>query len=148
MARKRVHEIAKARGLTSKEVLAALHAAGIEAKAAASSVDEEVAAEALQAANGGGASSEASQPTPTEATPQAAPDTQTQATQAPQATPSQGSGDSGSAGDGPAPRPVRPVDGAQAAAQPGPKKRRRGVIDSQASRGWERRRHQALDAAG
>jgi translation initiation factor IF-2 len=134
LARKRVHEIAKARGLTSKEVLAALHAAGIEAKAAASSVDEEVAAEALQAANGGGASSEASQPTPTEATPQAAPDTQTQATQAPQATPSQGSGDSGSAGDGPAPRPVRPVDGPQAAAKPGQKKRRRVVIDSQASR--------------
>ena len=37
MARKRVHEIAKEQGLTSKEVLAKLKAAGIEAKAAASS---------------------------------------------------------------------------------------------------------------
>ena len=55
MARKRVHEIAKARGLTSKEVLAALNAAGIEAKAAASSVEEADAARALEAANGGGA---------------------------------------------------------------------------------------------
>ena len=40
MAKKRVHEIAKAKGLTSKEVLAALKAAGIEAKAAQSSVEE------------------------------------------------------------------------------------------------------------
>ena len=37
--RKRVHEIAKAQGLTSKELLAALNSAGIEAKAAASSVE-------------------------------------------------------------------------------------------------------------
>ena len=36
MAKKRVHEIAKAQGVTSKELLAALNAAGIEAKAAAS----------------------------------------------------------------------------------------------------------------
>src|ERR687897_482573 len=50
MARKRVHEIAKAQGVTSKEVLAALNAAGVEAKAAASSVEEDVALKALQAA--------------------------------------------------------------------------------------------------
>jgi hypothetical protein len=54
VARKRVHEIAKAQGLTSKEVLAALAAAGIEAKAAASSVEEADALKALKAANGGG----------------------------------------------------------------------------------------------
>ena len=36
----KVHEIAKANGTTSKELLAALKAAGIEAKAAASSVEE------------------------------------------------------------------------------------------------------------
>ena len=46
MAKKRVHEIAKAQGLESKEVLAALKSAGIEAKAAASSVEE---ADALDA---------------------------------------------------------------------------------------------------
>jgi translation initiation factor IF-2 len=49
---KRVHEIAKERGLTAKEVLAQLKAAGIEVKAASSSVDEEVAKRVL--ANGGG----------------------------------------------------------------------------------------------
>ena len=40
MTRKRVHEIAKEQGLSSKELLARLHAAGVEAKAAASSVEE------------------------------------------------------------------------------------------------------------
>ncbi len=48
--KKRVHEIAKQEGLTSKEVLAALNAAGIQAKAAASSVEEEEALSALAAA--------------------------------------------------------------------------------------------------
>ncbi len=40
MAKKRVHEIAKERGIPSKEVLAKLQAAGFNVKAAASSVDE------------------------------------------------------------------------------------------------------------
>jgi translation initiation factor IF-2 len=44
---KRVHEIAKERGLPAKEVLAKLKAAGIEVKAASSSVDEAVALRAL-----------------------------------------------------------------------------------------------------
>ena len=48
--KKRVHEIAKQEGLSSKEVLAALKAAGIEAKVAASSVEEEEALKALAAA--------------------------------------------------------------------------------------------------
>ena len=47
MAKKRVHEIAKAQGLSSKELLAALKKAGIEAKAAASSVEEADALKAL-----------------------------------------------------------------------------------------------------
>ena len=54
MAKKRVHEIAKAQGLESKEVLAALKSAGIEAKAAASSVEEADALKAIQAAKGNG----------------------------------------------------------------------------------------------
>jgi translation initiation factor IF-2 len=54
VAKKRVHEIAKAKGVSSKELLAALKAAGIEAKAAASSVEESEALKALAAANGGG----------------------------------------------------------------------------------------------
>ena len=49
MAKKRVHEIAKAQGLSSKELLAALKSAGVEAKAAASSVEE---ADALKAISG------------------------------------------------------------------------------------------------
>ena len=43
MSKKRVHEIAKEHGLSSKELLEKLKAAGIEAKAAASSVEEDAA---------------------------------------------------------------------------------------------------------
>src|SRR6185312_7519399 len=51
MTNKRVHEIAKERGLAPKEVLARLKAAGVDVKAASSSVDEAVASRVL--ANGG-----------------------------------------------------------------------------------------------
>ena len=44
---KRVHEIAKERGLPAKEVLEKLRAAGINVKAVSSSVDEAAAAKAL-----------------------------------------------------------------------------------------------------
>ena len=44
---KRVHQIAKERGLTAKEVLERLRAAGLEVKAASSSVDEDVATKLL-----------------------------------------------------------------------------------------------------
>jgi translation initiation factor IF-2 len=47
MSKKRVHEIAKEQGLSSKELLEKLHAAGVEAKAAASSVEEALALKAL-----------------------------------------------------------------------------------------------------
>ncbi len=50
MSKKRVHEIAKSAGVTSKELLAALNAAGIEAKAAASSVEVADAEKALAVA--------------------------------------------------------------------------------------------------
>jgi translation initiation factor IF-2 len=52
MSKKRVHELAKEHGLSSKELLDKLKAAGIDAKAAASSVDE---AAALKAIAGAGA---------------------------------------------------------------------------------------------
>src|SRR3954471_20223501 len=52
MAKKRVHEIAKSQGMTSKEVLAKLQAAGLEVKAAASSVEESDALKALGGGNG------------------------------------------------------------------------------------------------
>jgi translation initiation factor IF-2 len=73
MSKKRVHEIAKEQGLSSKELLEKLHAAGIEAKAAASSVEEAQALKAL----GGGATAAASTtngtapPSPAPATPKA-----------------------------------------------------------------------------
>jgi translation initiation factor IF-2 len=51
MSNKRVHEIAKERGLPTKDVLARLKAAGVDVKASSSSVDEEVASRVL--ANGG-----------------------------------------------------------------------------------------------
>ena len=53
---KRVHQIAKERGLASKDVLARLRAAGIDVKAASSNVDEDVALKIL----GNGAGSAAS----------------------------------------------------------------------------------------
>ena len=121
MARKRVHEIAKAQGVTSKEVLAALSAAGIEAKVAASSVEEADALQALKAANGSPAA---------DAKPAAA-KARAESKPAPAATAP------GEAAAQPAaeakPKPVRPVQpaGGDGAAQ---KKRRRVVIDSQASR--------------
>jgi translation initiation factor IF-2 len=58
MTKKRVHEIAKEQGLSSKELLEKLQAAGVEAKAAASSVEETVALQAL-GANGNGAPAKA-----------------------------------------------------------------------------------------
>jgi translation initiation factor IF-2 len=50
--KKRVHQIAKERGLTAKEVLTRLQAAGFEVTAASSSVDEDAATRAL--GNGAG----------------------------------------------------------------------------------------------
>ena len=60
MAKKRVHEIAKERGISSKEVIAVLQSAGLDVKAAASSVDENDIARAFnpsapEASNGAGA---------------------------------------------------------------------------------------------
>src|SRR5919107_1043906 len=52
MAKKRVHEIARERGMSSKDVIATLQKAGLDVKAAASSVDENDVARAF---NGGGA---------------------------------------------------------------------------------------------
>jgi translation initiation factor IF-2 len=56
MAKKRVHEIAKERGLESKEVLALLQKAGMEVTTASSSVDEAEAAKAF--GNGASATKE------------------------------------------------------------------------------------------
>src|SRR5881227_1266558 len=51
MAKKRVHEIAKERGISSKEVIAVLQKAGLDVKASASSVEENDIAMAFNGGN-------------------------------------------------------------------------------------------------
>jgi len=116
MAKKRVHEIAKEKGISSKEVLAILQKAGLEVKAAASSVDE---ADVERAFAGDG-----------KAATEAAPPTQKDDGESP-----------GAAEDTPqsrrAPARSRPTRGGRAGEQvPGGEggRRRRVVIDSQAAR--------------
>jgi translation initiation factor IF-2 len=116
VAKKRVHEIAKAQGLTSKELLAKLKAAGVEAKAAQSSVEESDALAALKG-SGDGATATATKAAP-------------KAPAAEKAAPKSDGGPKAkakpAAGDGAS---------ASAPAKKGPaKKRRRVVIDSQAAR--------------
>src|SRR3954449_7961443 len=117
MAKKRVHEIAKAQGLTSKDVLAALKAAGVEAKAAQSSVEESDALAALKGSGDGASAGGAA----------------TKTKSAPATKKASGKAEA----DGAAKAQAKPAgDGASAAgAKKGPaKRRRRVVIDSQAAR--------------
>ena len=131
MAKKRVHEIAKAQGLTSKELLAALEAAGIEAKAAQSSVEESDALAALKNSGDGAKSSGEG----------AAAATATKTKKAPakasseKAAPPKAAAPKAPAPQGNAEAPAKPASGDGAAAKKGPgKRRRRVVIDSQAAR--------------
>ncbi len=64
MSKKRVHEIAKEHGLSSKELLEKLKAAGVEAKVAASSVEEAAALKALGVAGAGAPASSNGAPSP------------------------------------------------------------------------------------
>ena len=150
MAKKRVYEIAKERGVSSKELLAALQTAGVDVKAAASTVDE---ADVTRALSGNGAKSSGdapvSQPSPPEPSPpkKAAPPAERPQPQAKSSSgqqpgrpqgggggqqgqrPSQGGG--GRRSDGGPPR--RAMAGREST--PGTTgRRRRVVIDSQASR--------------
>ena len=109
---KRVHQIAKERGLPSKDVLDRLRAAGIDVKAASSNVDEDAALKVL--ANGDGATAKAAaKAQATEPASQTAAETlaRTEAKQRPTRDSLQGERAPGAAGG-----------------------RRRVVIDSQASR--------------
>jgi translation initiation factor IF-2 len=136
VAKKRVHEIAKAQGLSSKELLAKLKAAGVDAKAAQSSVEESDALAALKStaatSTAAGSSDGASGGTATAT--KAAPKQATPAKKA--AAPKQAAPAKAQASaktDAPAAKPA--TDGAAATAPKGPaKKRRRVVIDSQAAR--------------
>ncbi|MBA3301864.1 MAG: translation initiation factor IF-2 [Thermoleophilaceae bacterium] len=110
MAKKRVHEIAKEKGIPSKEVIAKLQAAGLDVKAAASSVDE---ADIEMAFNG-----KPKKATKTSKPQQSAPAGADQQGGKPDQPPSQGGGERGAP-----------------ASQAGPGgRRRRVVIDSQAAR--------------
>ncbi|MFN8218344.1 MAG: translation initiation factor IF-2 [Solirubrobacterales bacterium] len=154
MAKKRVHEIAKAQGVSSKELLAALKAAGIEAKAAASSVEEADALKAIAAAKGNGGAAQAApqeaaaakSQAPAQAAPKAA---APPAAAKPQAAPQQKAAAPPPGGSAPArkqpparpagaasTKPVRPAgpQGGGGAGGAGGAKKRRVVIDSQASR--------------
>jgi len=71
MAKKRVHEIAKEQGITSKEALAALKKAGLEVTTASSSVDEADAAKAF--ANGASAAKAPAKAKKADAKPKAEP---------------------------------------------------------------------------
>ncbi|HEY5977716.1 MAG TPA: translation initiation factor IF-2 [Solirubrobacterales bacterium] len=125
MAKKRVHEIAKAQGVSSKELLAALKAAGVEAKAAASTVEEGDALKAIEAAKGNGGSKAA--PAPTKAA-------------AEQAPPKAPAAPAGGQTPPPAPKsssstkPVRAAGQQPAGGASASSKKRRVVIDSQAAR--------------
>jgi translation initiation factor IF-2 len=132
VAKKRVHEIAKAQGVSSKELLAALKAAGVEAKAAASSVEEGDALKAISAAKGNGGAEAKKAPAPQAAKPaapsEAAAPKAAPAAAAKPAAPAKKSNTST--------KPVRPPGAQQGGGGGGgaSSKKRRVVIDSQASR--------------
>jgi translation initiation factor IF-2 len=126
VAKKRVHEIAKAHDLSSKEVLAALKAAGVEAKAAASNVDEDAAAKAISAARGNGAKA-GTPDSKSPALPKPPPTAKKPA--APAAAPKAGAPKAA-----PSTKPVRPAGSPQQGGAGGGAKKRRVVIDSQAAR--------------
>ncbi len=127
MSKKRVHEIAKEHGLSSKELLAKLHAAGVEAKAAASSVEEAVALKALGAdgaaapassngasgSDGKAAASAVADPPAAQSKPAAKP-----AAKAPAAGAAAPDGNASRAAQPQSSRPQQPAGGAPAAQRP------------------------------
>jgi translation initiation factor IF-2 len=133
VAKKRVHEIAKAQGVSSKELLAALKAAGVEAKAAASSVEEADALKAIAAAKGNGGAEAGPKAAPTAAAAtKAAPAPAAKAAAAAPAQAATGGKPAAQAKPQGSAKPVRPA-GAQQGGGASSKKRR-VVIDSQAAR--------------
>ena len=143
MSKKRVHEIAKEQGLSSKELLEKLKAAGIEAKAAASSVEESAALEALGVTSNGAPPSTNGAPAVAPSAPPAksAPAASASATPAPppaaepDAPPSAEAAAPPAAPAGERVRPTRDSrTGERTPGDVGPGGRRRVVIDSQASR--------------
>ncbi len=142
MAKKRVHEIAKEKGIPSKEVIAKLQAAGLNVKAAASSVDE---ADIELAFSGGkkapadaakGASHNKARAGTSPAKSAAAKSGNGAAGKppSPAAQPDSGATPPQSNAGQAAQRPARPTRDGASAGGGGGGRRRRVVIDSQASR--------------
>jgi translation initiation factor IF-2 len=140
MAKKRVHEIAKQRGMPSKEVIAILQKAGLDVKTAAQSVDENDIEMAFS--NGGkGPKQKIEKAAPRQPQSQGGPRPLGQ-NPAPQRPAAQGDGGgqrpSAPAQRGSGDRPTRPTRGAPPTRDGGGGgaggRRRRVVIDSQASR--------------
>jgi translation initiation factor IF-2 len=131
MTKKRVHEIAKEQGLSSKELLEKLKAAGVEVKAAASSVEEAVALKALE--NRSPPAPAASNGAPTVESPAAAVTSPTAVTNT--AVPPDSAPATPNPAAGERVRPTRDSrTGERTPGGVGPGGRRRVVIDSQASR--------------
>jgi translation initiation factor IF-2 len=142
MSKKRVYEIAKEQGLSSKELLDRLTAAGVDVKAAASTVEEALALKALGAdgaGTGGNGMQAAASGAPARSP--AAPAGNATASAAPPtaarpAPPAQAPAPT--SGVAPAVERVRPTrdsrTGERTPGEIGPGGRRRVVIDSQASR--------------
>ncbi len=137
MAKKRVHEIAKEKGISSKEVLAILQKAGFNVKAAASSVDED---DIVRAFSGGTAGDDApaepadgaKAPAPSSGSDGAPSSAGTPGPNGAGAAPADGAGAGGDAKRD-RPRPTRAARGGEAGGGGGGR-RRRVVIDSQAAR--------------
>jgi translation initiation factor IF-2 len=161
MAKKRVYEIAKEKGLSSKELLATLQKAGVDVKAAASTVDEADVAKALpsdgaQPATDTGAAPQEPRPAAPKSAPADSSERQQQASPAPRAGQAQGQQPASRAPDKGKPQSggserqgQRPPQGGGRQGDGGPPRRamaarertpgtggrrRRVVIDSQASR--------------
>jgi translation initiation factor IF-2 len=138
VAKKRVHEIAKAQGVSSKELLAALKAAGVEAKAAASSVEEGEAVKAIKAAKGNGGPAPAKKAAPKPKKEKHIPKNPSpvqKAAAAAAAPPPPPKPAPTPAAAKASTKPVRPAGNAQSGAGgAGGAKKRRVVIDSQAAR--------------
>jgi translation initiation factor IF-2 len=132
VAKKRVHEIAKAQGVSSKELLAALKAAGVEAKAAASTVEEADALKAISAAKGNGGAEATKQAAPAAAAPSEPKAPAATVPKAP-APPQPGSKPAGKR-PSTSTKPVRAGGAPQSSGGGAGSKKRRVVIDSQASR--------------
>jgi translation initiation factor IF-2 len=134
VAKKRVHEIAKDQGVSSKELLTALKAAGVEAKAAASTVEEADALKAISASKGNGGA-EATKTTKAAAAQPAAPAQQQAPAAAPKAAaPQQPAAKPAGKKPQTSTKPVRAGGAQQSSGGGASSKKRRVVIDSQASR--------------